>query len=153
MTDRINNPNEYPTTIGEDAVFKGELSFDQSVRLLGRFEGAIETKGNLMIAEGASLQGEVKAGDINVDGQIKGNLHATGKVRLSASANLEGDLHVNRLEVADGAVFIGRCVVGTNKQNLKPGSPTPGIGQPIARPPGAPNPAPGKDVGQPAMAK
>jgi cytoskeletal protein CcmA (bactofilin family) len=114
MSDRMTNVNDYPTTIGQDALFKGELKFDQSVRLLGRFEGAIETKGNLLVAEGASLEGEVKAGDITVDGNIKGNLNATGKVRLSASANLEGDLNVARLEVADGAVFIGRCIVGTN---------------------------------------
>ena len=103
---------DFPTTIGADATFKGELKFDQSVRLLGRFEGAIETKGNLLVADGASLEGEVKAGDITVDGCIKGNLSATGKVSLNASSNLEGDLEVARLEVVDGAVFVGRCVVG-----------------------------------------
>jgi len=146
MSDRMTSVNEYPTTIGQDALFKGELKFDQSVRLLGRFEGAIETKGNLLVAEGASLEGEVKAGDITVDGNIKGNLNATGKVRLSASANLEGDLNVARLEVADGAVFIGRCVVGTSAGK------TGGI---MMGPPGAKiamTADPSKGAPQPAMA-
>ncbi len=107
--------NHYPTIIGTDAVFKGELKFDQSVRLLGRFEGSMETNGNLLIADGAKLQGEVHACDVNVDGEIKGNVNATGKVCLTKSANMEGDLVVSRLEVAEGAVFIGRCVVGTGK--------------------------------------
>jgi cytoskeletal protein CcmA (bactofilin family) len=105
---------DFPTTIGEDAVFKGELKFEKGVRLLGRFEGQIESKGQLTVAQGASLQGEVNAGDIHVDGEVKGNLHASGKVCLSASASLEGDLTTARLEVADGAAFVGRCVVGPN---------------------------------------
>lgn len=149
MSDRIGSSNDYPTTIGEDAVFKGELKFDDSVRLLGRFEGAIETKGNLLVAQGASLEGEVKAGDINVDGNIKGNLNATGKVRLSASANLEGDLNVTRLEVADGAVFVGRCVVGTNSPNRAAGAIAPNG----TRPPLIANGHKNKGIPQPAIKK
>ncbi len=75
----------------------------------------METTGNVLVAEGANLQGEIKASDVNVDGQIRGNINATGKVRLSSSANMEGDLVVSRLEVAEGAVFIGRCMVGAGK--------------------------------------
>lgn len=117
MTDRIAGSTDYPTTIGTDAQFKGELKFDQSIRLLGSFEGVMETTGNLLVARGASLEGEVKAGDVAVDGNIKGNVNATGKVRLSASANMEGDLVVSRLEVAEGAVFVGRCAVGVKDAN------------------------------------
>ena len=106
--------SEFPTTIGEDAIFKGELKFEKGVNLLGRFEGQIHSKGKLMVAQGATLTGEVDAGDIQVNGAIKGNLHASGKVQLSATAKLEGDLATSRLEVADGAVFVGRCVVGPN---------------------------------------
>jgi len=105
---------EFPTTIGQDAVFKGELMFEKGVRLLGRIEGQVRSKGQLDIAEGASLEGEVHAGNIRVEGSVKGNLHATGKVQLTASARLEGDLTTTRLEVAEGAIFIGRCVVGSD---------------------------------------
>ncbi len=110
---------EYPTVIGPDAVFKGELKFDKGVRLLGQFDGEIATKGNLLVAEGAQLQGEVTAGSVRVDGVMKGNLSATGKVHLTASARLEGDLKTTRLEVADGATFTGHLTVGP--QNGKAG--------------------------------
>ncbi|MEE9295270.1 MAG: polymer-forming cytoskeletal protein [Phycisphaerae bacterium] len=102
------------TIIGPDAVFKGELTFEKSVQHLGRFEGQIQTKGHLLVAEGARLDGEVSAGSIDVEGEVKGNLRASGKIRLTSTAKLEGDLHTARLEVADGAVFVGRCVVGPN---------------------------------------
>jgi cytoskeletal protein CcmA (bactofilin family) len=104
--------NDYPTVIGPDASFKGELKFEKGMRLLGKFEGEIDSKGDLLIAEGASLSGDVKAGTVKIDGVMTGNLEATGKVKLSASAHLEGDMRTARLEVADGAMFSGHVVVG-----------------------------------------
>lgn len=105
---------DFATVIGPDARFKGELEFEKAVRLLGRLEGQVAAKGDLLIAEGATLEGEVKAGNIRVEGEVHGNLTATGKIHLSTSAKLQGDLHTSRLEVADGAVFVGHCVVGPN---------------------------------------
>lgn len=105
---------DYTTIIGPDAVFKGELQFEKSVQLLGRMEGAILSGGNLAIGEGAKLLGDAKAGTIRVEGEVKGNLTASNKVHLSASAKLEGDLETARLEVAEGAVLVGRCTIGVS---------------------------------------
>jgi len=118
MSDTTNN---YPTTIGPDAVFKGELSFEKGMRLLGKFEGEIKSTGELLVAEGATLDGDVSAGSIRIDGIVKGNLDAGSKVSLTSSARLEGDVQAQRLEVAEGAVLIGRCVVGVNGKNKASG--------------------------------
>ncbi len=105
---------EFPTTIGPDATFKGELKFEKGARLLGKVDGQIETKGRLIIAESGKLAGEAQAGDIRVEGQVKGNLQAAGKLQLSASSRIEGDIQASRLEVAEGAVLQGRCSIGGN---------------------------------------
>ena len=34
---------DFPTVIGSDASFKGELTFEKGLRLLGKFEGKINT--------------------------------------------------------------------------------------------------------------
>lgn len=115
---------EYPTVIGPDAVIKGELRFEKGLRLLGKFDGQIESKGNLLVAEGAALSGEVKAGSVRLDGNMKGNLEASGKVQLSASAKLEGDLKTARLEVADGATFVGHVMVGPQNGKAPASAPT-----------------------------
>jgi len=125
MADDLTN---FPTTIGADAVFKGELSFEKGVRLLGRFEGEITSGGELLVAEGATLQGDVKAGAVRIDGNVKGNIDAATKVSLTSSARLEGDVQAQRLEVAEGAVLIGRCVVGVNGKAKAPG------GAPVSKP-------------------
>ena len=114
---------EFSTTIGKDAQFKGQLLFEKGLRLLGKVEGEIESSGQLLIGEGAKLTGDAKAGTIRLDGQVKGNLTAETKVQLTASAKLEGDLQTARLEVAEGAVLVGRCTIGVNGK--KSGSATP----------------------------
>lgn len=107
---------DYPTTLGADAVFTGKLTFEKGVRLLGKFDGEINSEGNLLIAHGAMLTGDVKAGAIHVEGEVKGNLAAKAKIQLASSARLEGDVQAAKLEVAEGAVLVGRCVIGTNGQ-------------------------------------
>ena len=137
--------NEFPTTLGADAVFKGQLQFEKGVKLLGKFEGEISSEGQLLVAEGATLTGDVKAGSVRVDGQIKGNLNAATKVQLSASARLEGDVQTQRLEVAEGAVLVGRCVVGVNGPS-KPTTDVRSVSRPVEMIPTAkgrmPEPAP-----------
>lgn len=140
MTD---STGDFPTILGPDAVFKGQLHFEKGVRLLGKFEGEITSDGELLVEEGATLTGDVKAGTIRVNGQIKGNIHAKAKVQLTSSARVEGDVQAARLEVAEGAVLIGRCMVGVNGKDGAPdairtatapiGSVTPGKSKPAER--------------------
>ncbi len=114
MVRMADSNTEFPTTIGPDAVFKGQLEFEKAARLLGKFEGEVSSDGQFVVAEGAMLTGDARAGTIRVDGQVKGNLHANTKVQLTASARVEGDLEAARLEVAEGAVLVGRCTVGVD---------------------------------------
>jgi len=145
--------DEFPTVIGADARFKGELEFEKGVRLLGSFEGAISTKGRLHVASGAALSAEVHAGEIQVEGDVTGNLNASGKVHLKSTAKLEGDLRTARLEVAEVAVFVGNCVVGPQNGPQEKGAPPPPTArsQPVLGAPSTPSPV-GKKSGTPQPA-
>ena len=119
--------SDFSTILGADAVFKGQLDFEKGARLLGKFEGEINSGGQLVVEDGATLTGDVKATNVRINGLVKGNLNAGHKVELSASARVEGDLQTARLEVAEGAVLVGRCMVGVDGQgrparDLKPAS-------------------------------
>lgn len=105
---------EFQTIIGPDANFKGEMSFEKAVRVQGGFEGKVRTGGTLHIAEGAKVSADIEAGVLRVDGELKGNVNISGKLTLSNTARMEGDLKTNRLEMADGAVFIGNVIVGSS---------------------------------------
>ncbi len=106
--------DDYPTVIGADAVFKGELSFEGSVRIDGKFEGGIKTPGTVFVSQKGVVKAEVNAGSVTVDGSIEGNVVSSGRVQLNASCKLKGDVRAAKLQVAEGATWSGICEVGAN---------------------------------------
>jgi cytoskeletal protein CcmA (bactofilin family) len=103
---------EFPTVIGPDASFKGEMTFEKGLRLQGKFEGKINTAGRLHVAKEARLSADVEAGSILIEGEVKGNLTATDRIEMKNSARYEGDLQASKLVVEEGAAFSGHVTVG-----------------------------------------
>jgi len=101
-----------PTILGQDAVFKGEITFEKGMKLLGRFEGKITSGGRVQVAKEARMQADVDAATIVIEGEVKGNLNCTDRIELKQSARYEGDLRTSRLVVDEGAVFSGHVTVG-----------------------------------------
>jgi cytoskeletal protein CcmA (bactofilin family) len=115
---------EFPTVLGPDATFKGELSFEKGLRLQGRMEGKVNTAGKLHIAKEAKMSADVDAGTIVVEGDVKGNLTANDRIELKNSARYEGDLTAAKLVVEEGAVFNGHVSVGPEARKGSNGAPT-----------------------------
>src|SRR5205807_681400 len=99
--------NDFPTILGPDANFKGELTYEKGMRLQGKFEGNILTPGRLHITKEARLNADVDAGSISVEGDVKGKLSANERVELKQSAKYEGDLTASKLVVDEGAMLSG----------------------------------------------
>ena len=114
------NQQEFPTILGPDASFKGELSFEKGLRLMGKFEGRITSGGRLHVAKEARIQADVESGSIIVEGEVKGNLTASDRIELKQSARLEGDLRATKLTVDEGAVFNGHVTVGPDAVKGRP---------------------------------
>lgn len=125
-----NNPGgDFPTTIGPDASFKGELTFEKGLRLQGKLEGKINTAGRLHVAKEAKMHADVEAGAIIIEGDVRGNLTAADRIELKQSARYEGDLTANKLVVDEGAVFSGHVSVGPDASKPRPAS-SPAINRP-----------------------
>ena len=132
---------EFPTILGPDAKFKGELSFEKGMRVMGHFEGKITTPGRVHVAKEAKLQADVEAGGIVVEGEIQGNLSASDRIELKNSARYEGDLRASKLVVDEGAVFSGHVSVGPDSvKNRPPGQQQNKPGNAPQNQPGQPQP-------------
>ena len=136
---------DFPTILGPDAKFKGELSFEKGMRVMGQFEGKINTPGRVHVAKEAKMQADVDAGGIVVEGEVQGNLSANDRIELKNSARYQGDLSAAKLVVDEGAVFRGHVTVGPDAVNGKGGAgqrPQVSVttNPNIARPQGSPQP-------------
>jgi len=111
MADNPSN-QEFPTILGPDASFKGELSFEKGMRLMGKLEGKISTPGRIHVTKEAKMSADVEAGGIVIEGEVHGNLQASDRIELKNSARYEGDLRASKLVVDEGAIFSGHVTVG-----------------------------------------
>ena len=92
-----------------DASMQGTLVFKDSVnlRINGRFEGVLNTKGSLMIGEQAIVNADITGESIIVAGKVAGNITALNSLKLIAPARVTGDIRTPLLSIAEGAVFDG----------------------------------------------
>ncbi|MBN1425650.1 polymer-forming cytoskeletal protein [Candidatus Fermentibacteria bacterium] len=114
---------EVETTLGADTSFKGTLTFERPLKIDGKFEGELTTKGFLIVGQSGDVHADIRSGNVVVDGKVSGNIMAEGKVQLNPTASLIGDIRASRLAIAEGATFVGHCDVnpsGADVQKPKP---------------------------------
>ncbi|MDI6758317.1 MAG: polymer-forming cytoskeletal protein [Candidatus Omnitrophota bacterium] len=94
-----------------DAAMQGTLSFKDPVnlRINGKFEGSLDTKGNLTIGQTASITADITGDNIVVGGRIKGKIIARERLTLLPQAIVEGNIYPAKLNIAEGAILEGTC--------------------------------------------
>ena len=103
------------TFLGRGVDFKGVIRFDGTVRIDGRMEGEVHTKGVLIVGEHAVIKGLVVAGTVICGGRVQATVTATEKVQLLKSAILLGDIRTPILSMEEGAHHHGMSEMGANK--------------------------------------
>jgi cytoskeletal protein CcmA (bactofilin family) len=111
-TNSPGEPDENFTFLGKGVRFNGVVHFEGTVRIDGRLDGEIHTKGTLIVGEHAVIKGIISAGTITSGGKIQGNVTATEKVHLLKSAVVIGDIRSPAFSMEDGAHLQGACDMG-----------------------------------------
>lgn len=99
--------------IGSSAHVRGRIHGDGDLVIEGHVEGDLAIRGDLTIAEGASVKSEggghvVEAHAVTIAGELTGDLAASGPVRLAPSAQVSGNLRGSAVAIDEGARFAGR---------------------------------------------
>lgn len=94
-----------------DAAMQGSLSFKDPVnlRINGKFEGSLDTRGNLTIGATAIIFADINGDNVIIGGRVKGKITAKERLTLLPTAIVEGDIYPAKLNIAEGAILQGRC--------------------------------------------
>jgi len=94
-----------------DASMQGTLTFKDPVnlRINGKFDGKLQTKGNLTISEHAIVNADIVGESITIAGHVNGNIKAAKGIRIISPACVVGDIKTPTLSVSEGAILEGRC--------------------------------------------
>jgi len=104
--------------IDKGSFIRGDLSFDETFRIDGRFEGKIRSGGELILGDDADVNAEMEVGRLSVNGKLKGSVQATERVELLAGARVLGEISTPVLRIEEGAHFEGSCQMGKETSNL-----------------------------------
>jgi len=95
------------TVIGTSIVIDGEISGGEDLVILGTVKGKIALKESLFVENSGVIEADIETANVEVSGQVTGNIAATEKVELKANCKVVGDIRSPRILIADGAVFKG----------------------------------------------
>jgi cytoskeletal protein CcmA (bactofilin family) len=93
------------SVLSSDLTVTGNLKTSGDIQVEGTVEGDIRAH-LLTVGEGATIRGECVADDVVVNGRIVGRLRGL-KVRLTATARVEGDIIHKTIAIESGAHFEG----------------------------------------------
>ena len=97
------------TVLGGETHFNGTLRFRESLKIEGRFEGAIDSPGLLVVEADAVVIADIKVGTLVVGGTIQGDVTADERLQVLAGGNIIGNIRSPNLAMAEGTGVQGRC--------------------------------------------
>jgi cytoskeletal protein CcmA (bactofilin family) len=106
---------EPETTLGQGVVFKGQLSFENLLRIDGEFHGDLCSKGKLIIGPSGIVKSNIKLKEAIVEGYVEGNLDVEERIELRGNAQVHGDIQTKFLSVDEGVTIIGSVMVTPNE--------------------------------------
>jgi cytoskeletal protein CcmA (bactofilin family) len=93
--------------IASDMTVIGDLETQGIVRIEGRVKGTVRVGAQVLVAEGAVIEGDLHTEEAVIAGQVKGAIHAKERVELQASAMVAGDILTPRISIIEGAKVTG----------------------------------------------
>ena len=100
---------ENATMIGKSVRIHGELSGSEDLIMDGELHGTIRLPGNrLTIGPAARVRGDIAAKEVVIFGRLDGDVRATGRVELRATALMQGNIYAGSLSIEENAAFRGQ---------------------------------------------
>jgi cytoskeletal protein CcmA (bactofilin family) len=104
--------NRNSITLGPRDKLIGSLTFDGDLTVAGKMEGDVHATGDVAVENGSSVKATIEGNNVSVQGTVHGNVNARGRLSLSGSGSLHGDVRVSKLTVEDGATLNGNVQMG-----------------------------------------
>jgi cytoskeletal protein CcmA (bactofilin family) len=106
--------NRVDMLIGASARVHGDVEFSGGLHIDGHVFGAVraygEEESTVSVGAGGIIEGGVVATHVVVNGMVRGDVRATGKVTLGPEARVLGNVQYGLIESAAGAEITGRLV-------------------------------------------
>ena len=112
MFSRDSKQARIDTLIGPASRVHGDLEFAGGLHLDGSIAGNVRAdpseSSNLSVSETGSIEGNVEASNVMLNGSVRGDIVARERVVLGATARVQGNVYYGVIEMTLGAQIMGK---------------------------------------------
>jgi len=116
-------PGARESLIDQDCFFEGTFRTPGNMRIEGTYQGAIECRGTLLVAESGNVNARVLAGNLTVSGLLQGEVQCDGRLEILRSGRVSGNIAAKTVVVHDGAFFEGEMRMGDPRAEIVTAAP------------------------------
>jgi len=119
-------PRSNSAVIGKAVKIVGEIYSNEDLLIEGFVEGTVEALDQkLTVGSNGTLHARVQVRELDVYGNVQGNVEASERIEIRKDARLVGDIKAARIVIEDGAYFKGS--IDIVKPEAKPQAPRPAV--------------------------
>lgn len=100
---------EFTSHVNEGTEIEGKVTFTGTVLLNGRVRGEIASHETLVIGEKGIITASIRAGIVEVSGEVVGNITASERIELHPTCRVYGDIEAPVVIIDEGALLEGQC--------------------------------------------
>lgn len=101
----------------EGAKIVGDLLADSNLRIDGEILGNVSTSSKVVIGENGYIKGNLICQEADIEGKVEGKISIETLLVLREKAHVSGDIQTSKLHIEEGAIFLGKCNMGSAKLN------------------------------------
>lgn len=92
--------------LGANSKLTGDIILSGDSIITSFIEGSVEVTGDgkLVLERGSFIKGKIKAVDLEIFGQVEGDIECSGLVSIRSSAQVTGSIKSSRLVIYPGAI-------------------------------------------------
>ena len=117
MSKPVINEVKALNTFAQETKIVGNIESDGDIRLDGTLDGYLNCKGRVVIGPEAKIKGNIFARNVEIHGNIEGEITAIDLLSLKSTAVITGDLVMGKFSVEPGARFCGNCTMNGNEKS------------------------------------
>ena len=111
--------NNQQNRIVEGTKIEGKINSNGGFRIDGTVEGDITAKGKVVLGPTGKIKGTLTCENADIEGSFTGKLYVRNLLSLKSTAVIQGEVVIEKLSVAPGALFNATCVMGAAVKTLQ----------------------------------
>ena len=97
---------------------KGDIITQGDIRIDGKVEGSLTSKGKLVVGNTGVIEGEVNCVTANISGGIQGVMRVSEMLKVQSTGKLSGEITYGKLTVEAGAELEGKFTISGKVKDI-----------------------------------